>query len=982
MDVKRFLATVVAWESGGYITVHWYRSSEHRWFGRSHRTIDDVFVTVDDLKTKPYDVYFCLSTQTENRGSRSRKNAKALRAAWMDFDVGADDPKKYPSVQAAFKALIEFCQLLEIPFPSFVVRSGGGLHAYWCSDRDLTVAEWQPYADLLKTAARACNLKIDFAVTGDAARILRFPGTFNHKYGEPRPVVLVEGSSGAQYNFEETFKKIFTQFNVSVDRLKDKKPIEVADAFKHLPVEHGLNDSIVIREAPLLPFEPIKHECAWLRDVHETGGEHYDNNLWNQSVLCATFLVDGHELAHEFSNRYPRYLVAQTEDLWERKKRERENNPQLGWPACKTIEGYGCTLCLECKHRQRGKSPLLIGYESILNELVDKEMKDLGGERPPELRLPEGFCRDKHGRICAFIPTMAGKGDKIVAGKLLWLFSNHVREPKLETQDNIGGISFMVEATRNQWNEVYLNTVTVVGDQGLIKALTSRGVNINADKEVKAMIERFATSWLDKLNIEDVPAVRDVSMGWRYEHGEIIGFVYGDKLYHENGTVVPVVGGTDDEFRSWYKPTGKREVWVRAARLLTDRKRPELDVLIAAAFAGPLCVFAGTLYGPVLIIWGEPGTAKSTAQQVASAVYGHPKQTRESLTSTAKSIQGRLGRVKNLPAYWDDVQDDRHLEKLFDTMFVASEGAEGGRLNTDASYKVRLQWQTILVACANASFVEYLARKQKSTTAGMRRVFEIEFNRQTGGEPGMINGLQASQTFAELEHHYGVIGREYAAFLGQRHRDVAALVKWVIDRFTAKVEATMDESYWVGLCGVLIAGAKLSQQFGCEISLQRLEDFLVAKFLENRKIRATEGTEGGSYDNTEYALTGFLNEYFGHGNYVVTQRVFENRHTAVGFISGPNVGRPIYLQICRDDRTIIISKRAFRKHLDDNDIRTRQVFVGLSKYFKAREAKVTLGAGTQHAQTQELCFVVPVEDDRNALFDILAIRHPDPPKSA
>jgi hypothetical protein len=54
----------------------------------------------------------------------------------------------------------------------------------------------------------------------------------------------------------------------------------------------------------------------------------------------------------------------------------------------------------------------------------------------------------------------------------------------------------------------------------------------------------------------------------------------------------------------------------------------------------------------------------------------------------------------------------------------------------------------------------------------------------------------------------------------------------------------------------------------------------------------------------------------------------------------------------------------------------------LSKYFKAKETKVTLGAGTQHAQTQELCFVVPVEDDRNALFDILAIRHPDPPKSA
>ena len=50
-------------------------------------------------------------------------------------------------------------------------------------------------------------------------------------------------------------------------------------------------------------------------------------------------------------------------------------------------------------------------------------------------------------------------------------------------------------------------------------------------------------------------------------------------------------------------------------------------------------------------------------------------------------MQGRLGRTKNLPAYWDDIQDERHQEALFQTMFVATEGAEGGRLNTDATHE-------------------------------------------------------------------------------------------------------------------------------------------------------------------------------------------------------------------------------------------------------------------------------------------------------
>jgi hypothetical protein len=972
MDVRGFIATVVAWDSGGYVTVHWYRRDHEKWFGRSHRTLDDVLTTVNDLESKDlYDVYFCLSTQSENRGSRSRKNAKALRSLWFDFDVDPDDPKKYPSVRAAFAALINFCKLLEIPYPSFVVKSGGGLHAYWSSDRDLTVTEWQPYADLLKTAARASGLMIDFAVTGDAARILRFPGTKNRKYGEPRPVQLLKSSNGEQYDFTEIFQKTFLDFPISSNfRHSSTAPIGVADSFKHLDPHHTLNDGIIIRTAPLLPLEPIKDECAWLRDVHNSGGELYDNNLWNASVLCATFLQNGHELAHEFSYKHPDYVNEKTEELWVRKNRERQEK-DIGWPFCKTInESYGCTLCEGCAHQHTGKSPLSIGYAAILNEINDKEMTDLGGKRPPSLRLPEGFCTDPQDRLCAFIPSM-DRGNKVNPGRLIWLFSNTFHDPKLEVQDSIGGVSFIVQATRTNVNEVFLSAVTVHADQGLFKTLAAKGVIYNGETEAKPMIEKFATSWLDKLLIEDTPTARDLSMGWRHEESRIIGFVYGNKLYHENGTVMPVVGGTDDEFRSWYTPVGRREVWVQCAKLLTDRKRPELDILIAAAFAAPLCVFAGTLYGPVLVEWGEPGTAKSTAQQVAAAVYGHPKQTRESLNSTPKSIQGRLGRVKNLPAWWDDIQDERHLDALFSTMFVASEGAEGGRLNPDATYKVRLHWQTILIACANASFVEYLTRKQKSTTAGMRRVFEIEFNKQPQGEPGMINQLEASKVFAQLEHNYGMIGAEYAAFLGRRHVEISELVQKVVDRFTLKVKGTGDESFWTGLCGVLIVGAMLSRQFGTEIGIQRLEDFLIKAFLHNRQIRVTEGTEAGTYDHTEQAITGFLNHWFGKGNYIVTARMFKDRHTEVHKITDPNVGCPIYIHICRDDRVIIVSKKALRKYLDDNDIRTRQVFDGLEKYFESKEAKLHMGAGTTYAQTQEQCFVLTVKDDNSALYGIL-----------
>jgi Domain of unknown function (DUF927) len=462
-------------------------------------------------------------------------------------------------------------------------------------------------------------------------------------------------------------------------------------------------------------------------------------------------------------------------------------------------------------------------------------------------------------------------------------------------------------------------------------------------------------------------------MGWRYEDGRRVGFTYADTLYRANGTTERSRLPSSDELFRYYFPKGKKEPWLRAAKLLTDRKRPELDIIISVAFAAPLMALAGTIYGGILSVWGAPGTAKSTAQQVSAAVWGHPKQTRESLNSSQRSILNRIGKTKNLAAYWDDIQDEFKQEHLFQAMFVASEGTEGGRLTPDISYRARLDWQTLMIACSNASFTEFILKKQPSTTAGLRRVLEFEFSKPTD-DVGMIDEFDANQIFAELEHNYGQVGVEYAQLLAFKYDEVADLTQETLKRFKKRVFGKVEDAYWWSIAGVLIAGATLARRLGAEMDVTAMEEFLVQAFVANQELRNKEGTEGGSKDNTLGALSQFLKNYVGQGHVIVTDIAWEQGKT-VRPIFNPLQGKPVYVHVICDDHLIRISKRMFRKYLQEQKIQPRQVLNGLSFHFTSKEKRATLAAGTVFAVMQEDVIELSSQEKCGPLLEELLTAH-------
>jgi len=112
------------------------------------------------------DVYVGVLPRTERRGGKD-----AIERGHVLY-VDADTPESITALESF------------TPRPSMIVASGSGRHAYW--------SLWPPAGiEAIERANRrlAHALGADSACV-DAARILRPPGTFNHKSEKPKPVTI------------------------------------------------------------------------------------------------------------------------------------------------------------------------------------------------------------------------------------------------------------------------------------------------------------------------------------------------------------------------------------------------------------------------------------------------------------------------------------------------------------------------------------------------------------------------------------------------------------------------------------------------------------------------------------------------------------------------------------------------------------------------------------------------------------------------
>ena len=886
--INAFIGAVIAWPGAsdpGYANLqysyHDKRSPDGKrngkWpvsAGMPYRDISQMLSRAGWINTSGFnkDVWFCTSLQRETAvgktgktiAKRSAMGALLQKSIWIDADVDPSDPKKYDTVEEALRSILTFQKTAGLPRPSAIVFSGGGIHVYWISHTPLTPQEWQPFASGLRNMLLANNIKCDGGLTTDISRILRMPGTFNHKYDPPKPVEL-SPLPLKLYDFEKQLAilKSFAGPTVTPAAFKPTQSLfaEGVDpaAFKAGPnplfkgllqEEPGLEAGIDKFADNLVDPKPIFAKqihggCEFYRDAIKTKGANHTQPLWNLAVLGTTFMENGNAIAHEISKGHAEYTALDTQALYDRKMAERHDRG-IGYPSCAAIEANGCSACKACPLRDKGKSPLNIKPPPV-TATVTPQM----GQSPAAaaVGLPDGFDLDHRGIICKVIELTTKEGETLPPN-FIPLFQAQLSNFRLRKEP---GEHLEFKATADKGHTVDVSvSMGEVGGMGFVNYILKKRLLIDVKGE--KFLKEFFLSIIGKMRAL-MAAQTSVSFGWYEEDGKRRGFAYGGTLYMDDGSERDAAI-TDPNLSDKYKPKGSIDAWRKACATVTGRKRPELTSIVLLAFASPLLALNGKNTACLAAFGKDSGAGKTAASRVGTAVWGHPLANKITNRDTPNSIMGRLASLRNLPFYWDEVKD-KYKAKFSEVLTELDGGSEKHRMTDGEHHQAAGMFQLMLMYTGNASMVEYLRKESTETTAPYMRVLEYGPVKRIDGGPGHMKNADAEILLDAMQRNYGHMGALYSKFLATNLETITEEFRLKCNEIEEKMVGGNSERYWYTAVAAISLAAKYASQLGVDCNQAEIEAFQIECYKQNFKHREAYAP-GGDQDNSEAALSGWL----------------------------------------------------------------------------------------------------------------------------
>lgn len=887
-------------------------------------SIARVELAITRLTTRPLDVYIAVGSYA----GRNRSKPIAKRCLYLDLDA-----KDFGSKANAIAEFSKFIKATNFPGPSIMVDSGRGVHVYWTFDRDLPVAEWKPMATQLKKLCKEQGFPADLAVTDDAARVLRAPGTLNHKQNPPVPCTVLKDWG----------------FDYDPASLAQAISPKASGAAAILAGTVGADDLIAGGTRPA--FTPIPYytteiinRCKIFAEAQATGGKDHSEPLWSNILSILAFTEDGADWVHPFSSGHDGYNDEKTQAKFEyklSKKATGELKPVL----CETFANDRGSICAVCPYNGKIRTPIVLG-------------KMEGG-----VTIPGNYRMTDDGVLKLVRKSADGEKDAPDEWKLI--FPIHISHEELINIGE-GEESFRALYTSRKSNKVVETPVTMYVKEGgaVYEHLMQNQVYPGNFNPIE--FKGFMMTWLKRIHDVKLSTESKVtSMGWSSRNKNTV-FATAKKVFHASGHEEGF-SHREQALLDIYLPRGNVEVWKKAADYITGTKRHAANATLLSSFMAPLMCFTGQSGVTFSIFSTASGTGKSSVLKVAQAVWGHPKTGVNSLNDTANSVTKKLGFLGHLPLYWDEIRGDKRTIEgvVYQVIFGLGQGSEKKRLDSSARMQRSGYWDTLVTTASNLRITDHIDQIIRDTNAGRARVFEVEM------PPVPQQGVASTEfdwALKALEANYGGIGESFAKYLAVNEGSIKDLVRGHQEAFSTELSTKPLERYWLAFISCAMAACQLVNALGYfTVNEDEFRIWLKAQFVKQRN--ACAGAHAGPIDGAFAQLFRFIDEHRPNTMVVDIMPTRGKQHV----IQLQPVDKEIIVLKASVDNVVRVKETSFKKWLYlTQGMSASAVITELVKTGAVQIKKAPITAGLANASDARI-IVLEVDLNHNAAGAVLGV---------
>jgi hypothetical protein len=809
-------------------------------FVDSHAELDEA---ATKLNNAGFGTFVALASFNEER-NRKAENALFLRSVFVDLDVGETKPYADPALAA--NALRTFVDENNLPDPLIVI-SGGGVHAYWPFTEDIPVDQWRPVARAFKRMCLERKLGIDTAVTADAARILRMPGTNNYKLDNPRPCQIATMGAGP-IDFE-AFKALIP--NAAEIDLTAARAFGTDDLTRSLS-GGNLPKAKFIRIAKL---SLAGTGCAQIRSAIENA-ESLEEPAWRAALSIAWNCVDAEKAIHKLSAAHPDYTP---EDTLEKAQRLTGKPYTCAWYRDNYPSG-----CAECKHRIT--SPIQLGafveeskpnadgvyvVETALNPDNEESVTTV------EVGIPEypyPYFRGANGGV--YRKQKDGDGNEIPPA-VIYEQDLYITNRFFDSDDKGDGegelVGLNLHLPHDGIRRFHAPVVALLTKDKLRDTLVKQGV-IAYGKQLDSIMGYLAAS-VRKLQSNMASNRTRSQLGWTDENS----FVVGEMEYTATGIKLAPPASGIRQFAPAFHSRGTLEEW---RKVVDFYNIAGMEGHAFALFAGLGSNLLQLLNNPqvrgavINLVSNGSGTGKTTVQLAINSLFGNPTLLLMEAKDSPASRFHRLGMLNSICMTVDELTN-ANGEQLSALVYGSTSGRGAHRMEA-SSNKLRANnttWCSFTITSSNAVMADALASHRMAVEGELKRVIDLHISL-----PVDIPKQVSDELFVKLADNYGLAGPIFIQYVINHREEVEKMLRDMQIKVDAELGMERSDRFYSAVLACAFTAGAIAKQLGLwDIDIKRVYDWAVRAFKDVKQSNAE--TIGSSSTPLALEVLGrYLNE--------------------------------------------------------------------------------------------------------------------------